>query len=38
MTIGDGICCLAVAFAAVGIAWAVAWSAVRLAAIQAGAK
>lgn len=34
MTPGDGLACLAIALAAVGMAWAVAWCAVRTAAIR----
>lgn len=34
MTTGDGLGAIAAALAAVGVAWAVAWSSVRLAAIR----
>lgn len=37
MTIGDGLCALALAVAAVGMSWAGAWASVRSAAIRAEA-
>jgi uncharacterized membrane protein len=37
VTIGDGLACLSMAIAAVGMAWAAAWASVRSMAIRAEA-
>jgi hypothetical protein len=37
VTVGDGLCAIALALAAVGMSWAGAWAAVRNAGIRAEA-